>query len=258
MATAFDHIAVDYDRDFTDTAIGKLQRERVYHLLKPILKSNQDVLELNGGTGRDAAWLAAQVKRVLSTDLSADMMHYAASKYQKENLRFQPLDINALNQLSDPFDLIFSNFGGLNCLSPEAFQLFFKNAAEKLTDQGDLVAVIMGRKCLWEQFYFSLKGNRQSAFRRKSKLAVDAQVGEFTVPTWYYAPQEVKAFAQKYFTVEQVKPIGSFVPPSYLNPFFESKPALLKALNALENLAVSSASLANYADHYFIYLKKHA
>ena len=258
MATAFNHIAVDYDRDFTDTPIGKLQRERVYHFLKLILKSNQSVLELNGGTGRDAAWIANQVKQVLSTDLSADMMHYAASKHQKENLRFHQLDINALNLQSDSFDLIFSNFGGLNCLSPEAFQLFFKHAADKLTDQGDLVLVIMGRKCLWEQLYFSLKGNTKAAFRRKSKSVVDAQVGEFTVPTWYYAPQEVKAFAQEYFTVEQVRPVGSFVPPSYLNPFFESKPALLNTLFTFEKTIGSSSSWANYADHYFLHLKKRA
>lgn len=258
MATAFDHIAVDYDRDFTDTAIGKLQRERVYHFLKPILKSTQSVLELNGGTGRDAAWISNQVNQVLSTDLSVDMMQYAASKHQKKNLRFQPLDINDLNQLTDSFDLIFSNFGGLNCLSPEAFQLFFKHAADTLTTQGDMVLVIMGRKCLWEQLYFSLKGNSKSAFRRKSKSAIDAQVGEFTVPTWYYAPKEVKAFAQEYFTVEQVRPVGSFVPPSYLNPFFESKPALLNTLFTFEKTIGSSSNWANYADHYFIHLKKRA
>jgi hypothetical protein len=56
--TAFDEYAVAYDGAFTFSSIGKLQRARVWKFLSQHCSPaiHPQVLELNCGTGEDAAW----------------------------------------------------------------------------------------------------------------------------------------------------------------------------------------------------------
>ena len=68
-------------------------------------------------------------------------MDIAKKKYPKVD--FQVLDINVIHELSDQYDLIFSNFGGLNYLSPKELQAFFEKAKTRLTSNGKLMLVIM-------------------------------------------------------------------------------------------------------------------
>ncbi len=67
------------------------------------------------------------------------------------------------------YDLIFSNFGGLNCLSPRELNNFMSTALNLLAPKGFLIAVIMGRKTLWERFYFWIKKDYQESKRRRNK-----------------------------------------------------------------------------------------
>ena len=120
----FDSAAQYYDEAFTNTEIGKLQRTRVQNYLSSILPNNSlNILELNCGTGADAIWFAKKGHKVLATDISEKMIQIGRVKVEKFNLSdkiiFEQLDINEINEkyFTTKFDLVFSNFGGLNCLT---------------------------------------------------------------------------------------------------------------------------------------------
>lgn len=262
-STAFDAIAGSYDDTFTNTAVGRLQRASVYDLMTPYFRDAQcqRILEINCGSGQDACWLVQQGKTVLATDISAEMIAVAAAKRQqlKEEpqgrLRLQTLSATNLSSLKEeaPFDLIFSNFGGLNCLSPQELARFLVDAAKLLRPGGHLVMVVMGRFCWWESLYFTSKGNWQKAWRRRKRTATDASLDEHTsIPTWYYSPSDFTTKAPKNLSQKQLNPIGFWVPPSYLDPFFAKRPKLLQLLQRLEEKTKRYAGLARGADHYFL------
>jgi ubiquinone/menaquinone biosynthesis C-methylase UbiE len=157
MAADFDHTAHNYDQDFTSSPIGKVQRDLVFKSLEScFLISNQTkVLEINCGTGEDALHFGELGANVLATDISEKMVNVARQKTADlDNVSCQVLDINALAEFEPDkkFDLIFSNFGGLNCLSETELLSFFKNATQKLEKDGVLALVIMPNFCLWETF----------------------------------------------------------------------------------------------------------
>ncbi len=259
MNPVFDKAAANYDNSFTHTVIGKLQRKSVYAILSEILKQNtpENILEINCGTGEDAIWLAHQNFKVTATDISEEMIAVAKSKTNLENLNFMVADINKLKHPfnDEKFDLVFSNFGGLNCLSKQELQSFFKNSSRLLTENGILFLVIMPQNTLWEQFYFLAKADFKNIFRRK-KTTILANVDGEKVPTFYHNPKEAVTLAAADFEVMSIKPIGFFVPPSYLESFFKNKPQLVSLLEKLEAKIKNCSWLAKYADHYCIVFQK--
>src|SRR5829696_5009364 len=120
---AFDVLAADYDDAFSKTAIGFHQRTVSRKWLQVFLagKASLKILEINCGTGDDALWLASLGHEVVATDRSGKMIEHAKGKlafYNKRNAPqfsvcdFKDLHIQFANQ---QFDLVFSNFAGLNC-----------------------------------------------------------------------------------------------------------------------------------------------
>jgi SAM-dependent methyltransferase len=262
----FDRTACDYDRQFTDTAIGKMQRACVYRLsglavAEPATaESAGAVLEINCGTGADAVWLAGLGYRVLATDRSPKMVEIAQKKLTEAHFgatsRATICDINRLSALTaddfTKFDLIWSNFGGLNCLSDKDLSRLNDTLPNLLSKKGRFIAVIMGRFCWWESLYFCLKGNLRQAFRRFKKDGITAPTGEpgDFVTTWYYTPRALRQLFPN-FTVNNLQPIGFWVPPSYLEPFFRRFPRFLRALNVLERWA-TARWMAWGSDHFLI------
>lgn len=257
----FDHIAKDYDHDFTFSEVGKAQRNQVYSFLNETIPNwkSKKVLELNAGTGEDAIYLAKKGASVTATDISMEMVKTGQEKANKTNLPivFEQLSITQLHQYKndDKVAVIFSNFGGLNCVSPAEFQSFLDSAYQKLNDDGKLVMVIMPRFCYWEFAYFFFKLKWKKAFRRLAKKPVMANVDGKPVPTWYYSPKQLKKW-NKNFVIDTIKPVGFFIPPSYLNNYFNRKPKLLNRLIKWERKIEHSRFCAARADHYFVVLNK--
>ena len=259
MKANFDKAAQNYDATFTNSVIGKLQRNVVYEQLSKILKENhpKTILEINCGTGEDAIWLAQQHFEVTATDLSKKMIEIAKSKSNLGNLIFKQIDITTIDKdfENQKFDFFFSNFGGLNCLSNTELISFFKDASEILHKNGQMVLVIMPKNTIWETFYFLLKLDFKKAFRRKKEVVIANVDGE-KVATYYYNPKDIVNLANGFFEIKQYNPIGFFVPPSYLESFFKNKPNLVSFLNRLENKIKNQSWLSKYADHYLIVLQK--
>lgn len=257
MEVSFDKAAPNYDVTFTHSKIGKMQRDLVYKQLSKQLNSIKTVLEINCGTGEDAIWFAQQNFKVTATDISPKMIEVAQNKATFNHLKFQTADINSITKTfeNEKFDLIFSNFGGLNCLSKSELEKFFQNVPSILSEKGKLILVIMPKNTLWEQFYFLVKAQFSDVFRRKKESAIANVDGE-KVSTYYFNPKDIVNLAKQDFDWIDQKPIGFFVPPSYLEPFFKNKKGFLKFLNSLENGIKNWSFLSKFADHYIITLQK--
>lgn len=265
---AFDGLAAGYDRDFTQGLIGRAQRQAVWRALdrtvagfgRPI-----SVLELNCGTGEDALHLARAGHRVLATDVSEAMLSQAAAKFARHALPCPPttrrLDLRALAaaqvpvaELGGPFDLVFSNFGGLNCLSPATLQALAAPLAACLSPGGRLITVVMPRLCLWETTWSLLHGQPRRALRRWGRGEVLARLGEGqpSLPIWYYAPGDLRRLLGPCFQQVAQRPVGLAVPPSDLEPLMQRLPRLFAALDALDRRWLDVGPAAALADHALI------
>src|ERR1700691_6231741 len=76
----WDRTAENYDRIFSETVVGRIQRDAVWHEMDKIFQPGMRILELNCGTGIDAVHLAARGVRVVACDLSSGMIHAARQR----------------------------------------------------------------------------------------------------------------------------------------------------------------------------------
>ena len=177
MGVPFDHIASSYDSSFTRTPIGQLQRKQVWSYLEKITTQlpGLDILELNCGTGEDAVLFSEKGFNIVATDVSEEMLKVTQEKVQQYSMQRKIsshyLDLDSFDDtlFQKKFDLVFSNFGGLNCINPEALQKLFDKIPSILSPEGRFVAVIMPKFCLWESVYFFLKFQFSNIFRRWTK-----------------------------------------------------------------------------------------
>lgn len=263
MSNAFDSAATDYDRDFSRSSLGHAQRQQVWNHLAPLLASPpMRVLELNCGTGIDALHIADHGHHVLATDASPGMLRAAETNARgtapSGSLEFEPLAFADLPARGwrGVFDLVFSDFGGLNCISGDELDPLRDPLADALTPNGRFIAVLMPDRSVVETAYFLAKGRISDAFRRWRGTPVQAPVNAGLVSTWYHAPGTMaRAFAPR-FRVRQLRPIGFFVPPGYLEPRFTDRPGLVRNLARGDERVRGQPWLARLADHYLIDLER--
>ena len=258
QAAYFDNYAAAYDSHFTDSLAGKAQRELVHNFLRQLADKKKSVLEVNAGTGEDALHLSEGFAKWLCSDISSSMLEVCRNKLLfKAKCGVMESSIQEIEKnVSEKFDLVFSNFGGLNCLDADEIRSFAASCFNIVNANGELVLVIMGRKCLWEKFYFRVKRNFAAAKRRMSPGSIPVNIEGALCNTWYYSPDEIKEIFAGHFSVRACRPVGFFIPPSYLNPFFQRHPVLFSALKKMESLVSRMSWLSNYSDHFLIHLQK--
>jgi ubiquinone/menaquinone biosynthesis C-methylase UbiE len=262
MGVPFDHIASTYDASFTRTPIGQLQRKQVWKYLEKITPqlNGLDILELNCGTGEDAVLFSEKGFNIVATDVSEEMLKVTQEKVRQYSMQnkvsSQYLDLDSFDDtlFEKKFDLVFSNFGGINCINPESLKKLFDKIPSILAPGGRFVAVIMPKFCLWESIYFIGKLQFKNAFRRWTSVGVDAGLQGAQIKTWYYRPSQIRSWANK-FSFVSIKPIGFALPPSYLQQFFSKHKRFLWRLNKLEKKLNGWSSVSGMSDHYMIDLK---
>ena len=83
-ALVFDQMAREYDDVFTNSMIGRAQRDAVWSVLTRVFERGDRVLELNCGTGEDALFLAQNGISVTACDASEQMIQIASGRLRKE------------------------------------------------------------------------------------------------------------------------------------------------------------------------------
>mgnify|MGYP005843824899 CR=1 FL=1 len=252
---AFDHAANQYDKQFTNSKIGQLQRSRVYQILTDsgFFSKPKNVFEINCGTGADAIYFSQKGHKVTATDASEKMIEIAKAK-SNEYIHFYSLNFQDIAKDANfkKSEVLFSNFGGLNCLSPAELNQFFSQIAQIQTKGNQIVLVVMSKKCLMEQLYFMLKGQWKKMNRRNTSDAVEVNWNGKSISTFYYFPKEMFRMLESNYQLTSLKPLAFFLPPSYLEPFFVKHPIGLKILSWLENKVANFKLFASRSDHYLL------
>lgn len=262
---AFDVAATTYDADFTHSVVGRAQRDQVWRALDPLLAgAPKRVLELNCGTGEDALHMAGAGHFVLATDRSKAMLAIARARAHDaglgQRIRTAELDLQAPDPTAadGPFDLVLSNLGGLNCIDPESLERIGGYVATVLRPGGIFVAVLMADRCLMETLYYLLRLQPTVAFRRWTTGAIEVPVGTSTVTTWYHSPRLVTKAFGPFLIREDLRPIGLFVPPGYLEPRLKDRHFLLRQLARMDRSISTVPWLARLGDHYLIQFRRAA
>ena len=263
MAVPFDHIATTYDSVFARTAIGQLQRKHVWRYLEKILPELEglEMLELNSGAGEDALMLSEKGFNIIAADVSAEMLKVTQQKAEKYSMQGRIgshyLDLESIGEtlFDKKFDLIFSNFGGLNCITPEALQKLLEKIPSLLNPNGRFVGVIMPKFCLWESLYYLSKFKFSKMFRRYTSDEVISSLDGTTLRTWFYSPSQIREWAAPHFEVVRTQPVGIALPPSYLDSFFVRRKKFLISLHKLEKKINRHSICSGIADHYVIDLQ---
>ena len=206
-AAAFDPLASRYDELWTSAPAGRLQRDAVWRNLKIFFRAHQHILDLGCGTGEDSAWLMAQGIEVTAIDASLAMVSIA----RERNARARVLKVEEIDQLPERFNGAISNFGVFNCIAaPETLRA---NLAVLFLPGAHLALCVMGRFCLWETLWFSMRGKFAKAARRWSGVARADTLG---ISVTYHSVASLRRALAPDFDLIRMVGVGIAVPPSYV------------------------------------------
>lgn len=245
-AAAFDAIADRFDERFTPWLSVAAQRRAVRAALEKAFTPGARVIEIGGGTGEDALWLANRGRQVLSTDASPGMVRLASAKLAgRSGSSAEVCAAEHLGEIDGPFDGAFSNFAGLNCVAD--LRPFARGLARLLRPGAPALLVIFGRCCPGEWLVETLRGRSRNVFRRLASGDQPARLGgrDFTVR--YHRRPDLERAMAPWFRPTGRQGVGVFVPPSAAEPWISRHPRLLGALEAMDRRL--AAPLAAMGDH---------
>jgi len=259
-ATAFSKQAPHFDLLYNGNTIIQYKRKRVREHVEKFLPPGSSILELNAGTGEDAIYFARQGHTIHATDIAPGMQEVAIKKIKEakteSSVSFELCSFTELDGLhhKGPYDLIFSNFAGLNC-TPE-LEKTLASCNYLLKPGGLITFVILPRFCLWE-FLLLFKGKFKTAFRRFSgKKGTKAKIDGEYFRCWYYDPSFIRRHLKNSFDVVALEGLCTLVPPSYMENFAEDHPRLYRFLERKENSWKTKWPWKLIGDYYIITLRK--
>ncbi len=249
-ALAFDAVAPEFDARFTPWRSVEAQRGVVRSALIEAFPRGSRLIEIGGGTGEDALWLAERGREILLTDASPAMIAAASAKCG-ERVRTAVAAAEDFGALADRlkceprYDGAYSVFAGLNCVTD--LSSFAEGTARLLRPDAPLMLVMFGTCCPGEILVETVCGRPRNALRRFRRGDVPARLGgrDFTVR--YHRRRDLERALAPWFRLESRLGIGVFVPPSAAEPWISSRPALLSALERLDRFA--ARPLAPLGDH---------
>ena len=253
-AHAFDAVADIFDSRFTPWLSVAAQRRAVRTALAAAFPAGARLIELGGGTGEDALWLAERDRAVLMTDASPTMVRIAAAKlagHDNAAARILPAEgletfaLEAGARGENPFDGAYSNFAGLNCVSDLA--PVARGLARLVRPGGRILLVLFGVLCPGEMIVESLRGRPRNALRRLAHGNVHARLGARDFTVRYHRAAALERHLRPWFQPAGRKGIGVFVPPSAAEPWISRHPRFLDLLETLDRRV--SRALAVFGDH---------
>jgi ubiquinone/menaquinone biosynthesis C-methylase UbiE len=250
-ALAFDAMAPRFDERFGSWLSVAAQRRAVRSALVKGFPPGGKILEIGGGTGEDASFLARHGYKVVLTDPSSAMVSEAKAKLFKLGSRAEVASAEELEEFAglddglSQFDGAFSNFAPLNCvidLEPVA-----RGLAGMLKPGAPALLVLFGTFCPGEMLTELLRLKFSQVLRRRQRGPIRARLGQRKFDIVYHRRSELKNAFAPWFCLEGTLGIGVAVPPSGAEPWISRFPRFVAGLEGLDR--VLSGPLAMLGDH---------
>jgi ubiquinone/menaquinone biosynthesis C-methylase UbiE len=257
VSTAFDSVAEIFEQTL-ENDITRGLRQKVYATVEQLIPPGSRILDINCGIGIDAVALAERGYNVVGLDIAPKMIEKAKQRVERSGVTTAEFFVGSFEDLSpltgQTFDLVLSNFGGLNCVG--SLDIVAEQVARVVRPNGFFVAMVMPPICLWEILAGLARLNFKLAFRRlqKNVQATGFQGGTFTVS--YFSPRTIAASFVKWFAVKQVRGLNIISPPPHASRFKTANPKLCSILEQVEKKVDRIPFLRNAGDHYLMVMKK--
>ncbi len=251
---AFTKQSLIYDSYEDNNKILFWMRKQVRNAALSFLKKDDTILELNSGTGTDAIFFAKKGFKILATDLSDGMIDKIEHKVKDEKLSnfidVMQCSYTNLHQIhNQKFDFIFSNFGGLNCVSD--LRLVTKHFSSVLKNNGIVCLVIMPPVCPWEIIQL-IRGKIKFAFRRFNKSGLSANIEGVSFLTYYFSHRKIMNALGPNFKLLKLMSLGFFTPIPQMEVFQNKFPRLLGFLNSLDEITAAYFPFNRIGDHIIV------
>jgi len=249
-----------FDKQYAHDFIIQYKRKRVRDHVERYLSANSRILELNAGTGEDAIYFANKGHNVHATDIAEGMQFKLQEKVRQANLQHavtnEICSFTELQQLNDkgPYDLIFSNFAGLNCT--DRLDVVLDSFDALLKPGGIITLIVLPKFCLWESLLV-FKGKFKTATRRlfSSKGVVSHVEGGY-FKCWYYNPSYITERLNGRFELLCLEGLCTLVPPSYMEGFAEKYPKAFRWLAKNEERVKGRWPWKVVGDYFIVTLRK--
>jgi len=257
IAEAFSRTAEKYDSFAEDHPHLTRMRNKVYAHVMRHVPPGARILELNAGTGTDAVQLAQRGYFVHATDIAPGMLERLHEKVARLGLQdrvmMEQRSFLALQDVpGEPFDAVFSDLGGLNCvpdLTPVIQQL------PRILKPGGIVTwVLMPHVCLWEMAEV-FRGNFRLAFRRLARGSVRANLEGLKFDVYYFSPRQVIEWFGNDFEMLALEGLSVLTPTAESRNFAKWHPRLYRALSRLDDKLSPHWPWYGWGDFYILTMR---
>jgi SAM-dependent methyltransferase len=214
-------------------------------------------LELNAGTGIDAAALALRGYSVHTTDISAGMLARVRYKVDQlalqDRISVQECSFDRLSQIEGaPYDVVFSNLGGLNCIPN--LRVVIEQLPLVLRPGGIVTWVLMPPVCLWELAEV-LRGNFRLAFRRLAPKGTRTHLEGLYFNVYYFSPRRVRGWFGQEYQFRELEGLSVITPTAESKNLARRTPRLYAALARLDDYVSTRQPLWGWGDFYILTMK---
>lgn len=257
ISEAFSRTAKKYDAFADDHPHLTRMRKKVYAHVERFVPKDARILELNCGTGIDAVALAQRGYTVHSTDNAPGMLKQfpekIASNKLGEKITFQQCSFTDLDKIQGaPFDAIFSDLGGLNCI-PDLSSVI--QQLPKVLRPGGLVTwVLMPPVCLWELAEI-FRGHPRLAFRRFARSGARAHLEGLNFTVYYFTPQQAVQWFGADYDCLTIEGLSVLTPTAESKNFAKRYTRLYRALSWLDDRVAFLAPWRGWGDFYIITMR---
>jgi ubiquinone/menaquinone biosynthesis C-methylase UbiE len=259
VIAAFDSVAEVFEASLENDITRRLRR-KIHAAIHSLIAPGASILDLNCGIGIDAVALAQDGYTVLGVDISPKMIGQAetrAARIGTRNARFHVASFEDLSWLGGrTFDLVLSNFGGLNCA--RTLDTVAKEIARAVRTGGCFVAVVMPPVCMWEIIAGIVRLKPKLAFRRlrENVDATGFPAGTFSVH--YHPPGNLMRSFDRWFDVERRDGLSIFSPPPHATAFKRKYPRVSRWLERWDDVVARVPGFRSIGDHYMMVLRRRA
>lgn len=257
IAEAFSRTAEKYDSFAEDHPNQTRMRDKVYAHIQRFIRAGMRILELNCGTGADAVELAKRGYFIHATDIAAGMLERLQDKVKRfdlnDKITIQSCSFTELDKIKNaPFDAVFSNLGGLNCipdLSPVIAQL-----PNILRPNGLVTWTLMPPVCLWEMAEI-FRGHPRLAFRRFSKNGTRAHLEGLYFTVHYFTPKQVLRWFGAEYDCLAIEGLSVLTPTAESKNFAKRFPRLYRTLSLLDDFLAPLPPWRGWGDFFLITMR---